>query len=115
MSGTITFTLDDRDVTAVDGETIWQVANRLGNRLPHLCWLDEPGYRGDGNCRACVVQVKGEHALAASCIRQVTEGMEVETGSEAAVKSREMVFELLAADQHSKAIRFLLTLPAQAT
>ena len=96
---TITFSLDGQDVTADEGETIWQVAKRQGNRIPHLCHLDKPGYRPDGNCRACMVEVEGERTLTASCVRTPTEGMKVQTATERAVKSREMVFELLLADQ----------------
>ena len=72
-------------------------------RFPHLCYAPEPGYRPDGNCRACMVEIEGERVLAASCIRQPTEGMKVVTGvSERAKKSREMVFELLVADQPAR-------------
>ena len=95
----ITFTLDGREVEAADGETIWQVAQRAGTTIPHLCWHPAPGYRADGNCRACMVEVEGERVLAASCQRKPSAGMKVKTASERARKSREMVFELLAADQ----------------
>src|SRR5581483_12057142 len=82
MSERIIFTLDGQEVAAEPGETIWQVANRLGNEIPHLCWQPYPGYRPDGNCRACMVEIKGERVLAASCIRKPAPGMEVVTGSE---------------------------------
>ena len=95
----VTFTLNGQTVEARPGETIWQVAQRLGTEIPHLCWLPEPGYRADGNCRACMVEIKGERVLAASCIRKPTEGMEVNTASERAKTARKMVFELLVADQ----------------
>ena len=58
----------------------------------------EPGYRADGNCRACMVEIEGERVLAASCIRQPKAGMKVVTASERA-KARQMVFELLVSDQ----------------
>jgi formate dehydrogenase major subunit len=99
VSKPITFVLNGREVEARPGETIWQVANRLGIEIPHLCYSPEPGYRADGNCRACMVEVQGERVLAASCIRQPTEGMQVSTVSERAKRAREMVFELLVADQ----------------
>ena len=50
--------------------------------LPHLCFADKPGYRADGNCRACMVSIEGERVLAASCIRKPTEGMKVITNDE---------------------------------
>ncbi len=103
MSKPVTFTLDGREVTAKPGETIWQVAKRDGNVIPHLCHRDEPGYRSDGNCRACVVEIQGERTLAASCVRKPAEGMVVKTKTERADKSRRMVFELLAADMPDQA------------
>jgi formate dehydrogenase major subunit len=99
MTGKITFELDGKPVEADPGESIWQVAQRHGTKIPHLCWHPAPGYRPDGNCRACMVEVEGERVLAASCQRKASAGMKVKTASERAKKSREMVFELLMADQ----------------
>jgi formate dehydrogenase major subunit len=99
MCAAVTFTLNGEPVEAAPGETIWQVANRLGIEIPHLCYAPEPGYRADGNCRACMVEIEGERTLAAACIRMPSEGMTVSTASERAKKAREMVFELLVADQ----------------
>jgi formate dehydrogenase major subunit len=99
MTKTTTFTLDGKTFEAQEGETIWQVAKREGTSIPHLCWKDAEGYRADGNCRACMVEIDGERTLAASCVRAPGDGMVVKTQSERAVKSREMVFELLMADQ----------------
>ncbi len=99
MNTTTTFTLNGNTVEARDGETIWQVAQRENIDIPHLCYADEPGYRPDGNCRVCVVEVEGERALAASCLRKPSDGMVVNTLSQRAKKSQEMVFELLIADQ----------------
>ncbi|MEP3430110.1 MAG: formate dehydrogenase subunit alpha [Roseibium sp.] len=98
----ITFSLDGKEVVAQEGETIWQVAKREGTSIPHLCHKDAPGYRSDGNCRACMVDIEGERTLAASCIRTPSDGMIVQTETERASKAREMVFELLAADQPSR-------------
>jgi formate dehydrogenase major subunit len=69
---TIKFNLDGQEVEARDGETIFRVARRYGVKLPHLCYLPKPGYRPDGNCRVCMVEVEGERTLAASCIRRPT-------------------------------------------
>ena len=102
MTYRIEFTLDGRTVEAEPGETIWDVAKREGNKIPHLCHVDMPGYRPDGNCRACMVEVKGERVLAASCIRKPVAGMEVETQTDRAKKSRQMVFELLASNMRPR-------------
>jgi formate dehydrogenase major subunit len=101
MTDKIEFTLDGKTVVADKGETIWDVAKREGTRIPHLCHVDLPGYRPDGNCRACMVEIGGERVLAASCIRKPAAGMVVKTDTERAKKSREMVFELLASNMRS--------------
>jgi formate dehydrogenase major subunit len=96
----IPFILDGQSITANPGETIWQVAQRHNELIPHLCYKPEAGYRADGNCRACMVEIEGERVLAAACMRQPTVGMVVKSSqSERAGVARKMVFELLAADQ----------------
>ncbi|MDE0728070.1 MAG: formate dehydrogenase subunit alpha [Alphaproteobacteria bacterium] len=95
----VSFDLNGREVDAAPGETIWQVADRLGETLPHLCHTIEPGYRSDGNCRACVVEIDGERTLAPSCRRLPEAGMTVNTATDRAVQARAMVMELLLADQ----------------
>ena len=103
MQNAVKFQLDGREVIATPQETIWEVAKRVGTGIPHLCHSPEPGYRSDGNCRACMVEIEGERVLAASCIRTPTEGMVVKTDCERARKSRKMVLELLVADQPERA------------
>ncbi len=98
----VSFTLDGKPVTAPPGQTIWEVAKDQGIDIPHLCHSPDPGYRPDGNCRACMVEIDGERVLAASCIRRPTEGMVVRTASTRAEASRRMVFELLVADQPAR-------------
>ena len=98
----ISFFLNNKQVQANENESIWQVAKRLGVEIPHLCYSDEKGYRADGNCRACMVEIEGERVLAASCIRHPSENMKVFTASDRAKKSRELVFELLLTDQPKK-------------
>ena len=99
MSDMIRFTLDGQEVEAQPGETIWEVANGQGLMIPHLCHKPAPGYRPDGNCRACMVEIEGERTLAASCIREPVEGMVVVTESSRAKNARKLVVEMLLADQ----------------
>ncbi|MGE4330866.1 formate dehydrogenase subunit alpha [Diaphorobacter sp.] len=92
----IPFDLDGQPLQAQPGESIWQAARRHGVQIPHLCHTD--GLRPDGNCRACVVEIDGERALAPSCCRQPTPGMRVHAQSPRARKSQQMVLELLLSD-----------------
>ncbi|WP_270725632.1 formate dehydrogenase subunit alpha [Shimia sp. Alg240-R146] len=95
----VTFSLNGEDVTVPEGTSIWDAANGQGFVIPHLCHKPAKGYRPDGNCRACMVEVEGERTLVASCIRPAAEGMVVKTDSDRATKAREVVMELLVADQ----------------
>lgn len=99
----IRFQLDGKAVVAMPGETIWQVAKREGTEIPHLCYTPQPGFRADGNCRACMVEIEGERVLAPSCKRLPTEDMKVVSASERATKARALVMELLVADQPARA------------
>ena len=92
----IDFTLNGEKISAVSGETIIQAAKRHGVDIPHLCYKE--GYRPDGNCRACVVEIKGERVLAPSCCRHPSNNMEVSSTSERATHSQKLVMELLVAD-----------------
>ncbi len=92
----IEFTLNGQRVQAPAGKSIFNIAKDLGIAIPHLCHTD--GLRSDGNCRACVVEIAGERTLAPSCCRSATAGMQVQTNSERAVKSQNMVLEMLLAD-----------------
>ena len=99
MTDSIRFTLDGEEVEAERGMTIWEIANGRGLVIPHLCHKPAPGYRPDGNCRACMVEIEGERTLAASCIREPQEGMVVHTDTARAENARKMVVEMLLADQ----------------
>jgi len=94
-----TFTIDGREIDIRPGESIFRAARRLDIKLPHLCYSPKPGYRADGNCRVCMVEIEGERVLAASCIRTPTPGMKVKTQTERAKIARKMVAELLVTDQ----------------
>ena len=101
---TIEFKLDGNTIHAYEGETILKAAKRHGIDIPHLCYKD--GYRADGNCRACVVEVKGERVLAPSCCRSAKAGMEVQANSERALKSQKMVVEMLLSDMPDKGYKW---------
>jgi formate dehydrogenase major subunit len=92
----IEFKLNGATVVGRPDETLIECAQRHGVEIPRLCYA--PGLRPDGNCRACVVEVKGERVLAPSCCRTPTEGMEVSTDTPRARASQKMVLELLLAD-----------------
>ncbi len=90
------FTLNGEIIEANGDETILQAAERNGTEIPHLCYKE--GYRPDGNCRACVVEIDGERALAPSCCRKPEEDMVVSSNNERALHSQKIILELLLSD-----------------
>src|SRR5687767_29251 len=92
----VTFTLNGRTITTPETQTIIETADHLGIEIPRLCYME--GMRADGNCRTCMVEVKGERVLAPSCCRYPKDGMDVTTDSARAVLSQKMSIELLLAD-----------------
>src|SRR5687768_10754243 len=96
----VEFKLNGKDVVGYSNETIIETAKRHGVAIPHLCYKE--GLRPDGNCRACMVEIKGERVLAPSCCRKAAPGMEVTTDNARALASQKMVLELLLADMPEK-------------
>ncbi|MCP3661447.1 MAG: formate dehydrogenase subunit alpha [Gammaproteobacteria bacterium] len=92
----IEFKLNGKPVSATSGESLLQVAQRVGVEIPHLCSTAE--LRDDGNCRACIVEIEGERTLAASCCRTPTEGMVVNSKSPRSRRAQKLVLELLQSD-----------------
>jgi len=95
-----TVEIDGRALDARPGETILSLAKRHGIDIPHLCHKD--GLRPAGNCRACVVEIHGERALAASCCRNAQPGQKISTTNDRVKRSQRMVLELLATDMPSE-------------
>ncbi|MDP7015942.1 MAG: formate dehydrogenase subunit alpha [Pirellulaceae bacterium] len=91
-SKTVSLTIDGRTTTVAAGATIWEAADQLGISIPALC--HDPRLRPVGVCRMCVVDV-GERVLAASCVRECEEGMQVETSSSKVETHRRVLTELL--------------------
>jgi formate dehydrogenase major subunit len=92
----VSFTLNGNTVTCRPDDTILEVAQKHGVEIPRLCYME--GMRPDGNCRTCMVEIKGERVLAPSCCRYPKEGMEVVSNSPRAVTSQKMSLELLLSD-----------------
>src|SRR6266513_2123321 len=92
----VEFKLNGKTVVGRSDETLIETAKHYGIEIPHLCYKE--GMRPDGNCRACVVEIKGERVLAPSCCRYPKDGMEVTTDNPRSVASQKMVLELLLSD-----------------
>jgi formate dehydrogenase major subunit len=99
-SPAVKFLLNGKELSAAPGETLIEIADREGIEIPRLCY--KPGMEAVGNCRSCMVEIKGERVLAASCCRAPTAGMQVTTNSERVLKAQQLVIELLQSDMPEK-------------
>src|ERR1700748_2574868 len=93
--GTVTLTIDGREVTAPEGSTIWQAAKAAGIDLPVLC--HDERFDPVGVCRMCVVDT-GAPVFAAACVRACEDGMTVKTDTAEVERSRTMLTRLLRPD-----------------
>ncbi len=90
---TVTLTIDGRDVRVPAGTSIMQAADKIGIRIPRLCY--HPQLSIDGACRICVVEVEGQRKLIASCSYPAEEGMVVRTTTPEIRQIRRDICELL--------------------
>ena len=93
---TVNITIDGQCIQTESGKTILQVAHENGVNIPTLCYHKD--LSPTGNCRMCVVEVKGGRFLQAACVTPVWEGMEINTLSEKVVKDRKLTLELMLAN-----------------
>jgi len=95
VSAEQTCTINHQKVSFEPGQTILEAARKNGIDIPTLCHLEFA--RPTGACRVCLVEIKGASSLTAACDTPAAPGMIVATESEAVIKARQMVIELMMA------------------
>lgn len=93
MPTEVSLTIDGQAVSVPGGTTILQAARQGGIDVPTICYHEH--CTSNALCRICVVEVKGARVLAAACVAQVSEGMEVTTQNERVARSRRTILEML--------------------
>ncbi|MEB3032121.1 NADH-quinone oxidoreductase subunit G [[Mycobacterium] nativiensis] len=91
----VTFTIDDQQITVPKGTLIIRAAEQLGIEIPRFC--DHPLLDPVAWCRQCMVEVEGQRKPQPSCAVAATEGMVVRTQhtSAEADRAQHLVMELL--------------------
>lgn len=92
-NGKVRLTIDGREVEAAKGSTLMQAIETIGEDTPAICY--HTATTSEGLCRVCVVEVEGWGRLAPACITEVSDGMEVSTGSDRVTRSRRTILEML--------------------
>lgn len=85
--------IDGKEVTGVPGQTILQVAEENGIKIPTLCYDERTEIYG--SCGLCVVEVEGNPKLCKACATKIADGMSVKTRTERVLALRKMNLELL--------------------
>ncbi|MGV0625573.1 NADH-quinone oxidoreductase subunit G [Mycolicibacter minnesotensis] len=91
----VTFTIDDQQITVPKGTLIIRAAEQLGIEVPRFC--DHPLLDPVAWCRQCMVEVEGQRKPQPSCAVAAAEGMVVRTQhtSAEADRAQHLVMELL--------------------
>lgn len=94
----ITLTIDEKQVSAEESQSVLSIAQEQGINIPTLCHLE--GVYDVGACRLCLVEVEGVRKLLPACTTKASEGMVVRTDTERLRKYRKMTLELLFAERN---------------
>lgn len=89
----LTMTIDGKEVSFTEGQTIYEVASQMGKSVPTLCYDDR--LEAFGGCRLCVVEVEGIRNPVASCTTKATAGMVVKTAPQKIEKYRKTLLEMV--------------------
>jgi formate dehydrogenase alpha subunit len=85
--------IDGQDVQIEAGATIIVAAEKLGIKIPTMCYLKK--LSTTGACRVCLVEVEGVGAPVTACNTVATEGIVVTTQSEQLEKMRKDMIRLM--------------------
>lgn len=96
MTEKFTISINDQEVEATQGESLFEVCKKNNIDIPHLCYHER--LPAIGACRMCVVEVEGARGLIASCVTPVRGGMKVHTHSPAVIDARRTNLKLLLAN-----------------
>lgn len=89
----IKLTINGKQITARQGDTILDAALSNNIYIPNLCY--DKRLRPYGGCRLCIVEVEGQKRLFAACSSPAEDGMVINTETPRLQKLRQTVIELL--------------------
>lgn len=93
MSKLITIYINDKEYQVEPNQTIMQAADKLGFKIPRLCY--HPKLSIEGACRVCIVEVEGQRNYVASCAFPVAPGMKIRTNTPELRRARRDIIELI--------------------
>jgi len=97
----IKVTLDGKEVSVKNGQTILEACTQNGIHIPTLCHDDK--LRPLGLCRICMVEVQG-HGLVTSCDTKVWPEMVIDTYNDKIRLFRKRILELLLSEHYGDCV-----------
>ena len=89
----VSFTINGKNLTAKDGTTILEVAEKNNIPIPHLCYLKD--INEIAACRMCLVEIEGTERYQPACNTEVAEGMVIHTNSPGVREARKTNLRLI--------------------
>jgi NADPH-dependent glutamate synthase beta subunit-like oxidoreductase/ferredoxin len=88
--------INNKEFEAANGETILQIAQRNGIKIPTMCMAD--GLEHYNSCMICLVQDNKSKELIPSCSMKCEDGMDISTENNEIFESRKTALELMLSD-----------------
>ena len=88
----VTITVDGKELKVKDDVMLIEELLANGIKIPHFCY--HPALGKDGNCRMCMVEIKGQKRPQIACDTPIKDGMIISTKSEAIQKVKSGILEL---------------------
>lgn len=85
------FTLDGKNISFKDGDSIMDAALAAGEYIPHLC--HNPEFKPHGSCRLCIVEMDGR--LVSSCTQPAMPGASVLNNADKIMQQRRTLLQML--------------------
>lgn len=92
-------TIDNREITVLEGETILEAATRAGISIPSMCYAKDKKHKE--GCMVCIVKDLASGQMVPSCVTPAKEGMQIDSTSEAVLQHRRIALELLLSDHRA--------------
>ncbi|HUS86129.1 MAG TPA: formate dehydrogenase subunit alpha [Bacteroidales bacterium] len=98
MKKLVNITIDGKNIEAVEGANLLQVARDNGINIPGLCYHKK--LSPTAACRLCATRIEGQRGLVMSCTVSVNEGMKVNTYDEEIEEVRKHTIDYLLAEHN---------------
>ena len=99
----VSLKIDGQKITVPAETTILEAAEKVGIKIPHLCYLKK--INEIGACRVCLVEKIGMEKLITACNTLVEDGMEILTNSPRVREVRRINVQLILSDHDCKCVQ----------